>query len=188
MKKKLYFYNMGVTFDNTNKEDLEECWNNNLYACKSDILNGLWCEEYGYDFNKENAIKRAEDYVKDGNNTTYGYVKEVTISDFDKETWNNIYDELIKDYGFKDRKEASKYGYVPADYDYIEDDYSPNYAEPDISFYKNDKGEIEKNTIHVLHENEINKDTVNFVRNLYDEEPLKDTKEMTEIQDKEVDL
>lgn len=159
--KKCYFYNVGVTFDRNNKEELENTWNCCPCSCYADICNGLWCEGYGIEFNKDNAINLIKEYVKCGVNNTYGYIKEVNIN-LAEEDWKEIYDTLIKDYKYKTLKNAEKNGYIPYDFVDIMEDYSSNWEKPDMSFIKKDNNILE-NKLEILNEKQLNKETIKWI-------------------------
>lgn len=163
MKRKCYFTNYGVTFDKNNKEEIHDTWNCNPLCCKADLCNGLWCEDYSIDFNKDSAIKSIKEYVKNGCNNTYGYIKEVEI-DLDKDTWNQIYKDLVKDYNYKNIKEAKNNGFIPYDYTDILEDNCSYWEEPDMSFLK-ENYEIKENQLHIYKESELDKDIIDWVNN-----------------------
>lgn len=166
IEKKCYFYNVGTTFDKNDFKELKDDWNCNPHCCKSDLCNGLYCEDYGINFNKEETIKNIKKYVEIGVNNTYGYMKEVTIS-LPKDLWKEIYTSLVEDYRFKNIKDAKNNGIIPYEFHEIIEDYSSYWEEPDISFWK-DNGDIKQNVIHVLKESELDSETINWVNdNLY---------------------
>ena len=161
VKKKCYFTNVGVLFDKTDKKELKDTWNCNSLCCKSDLCNGLWCEDYAIEFNKESAIKNIKNYVQNGCDTTYGYIKEVDI-DLDDELWKDIFNDLVKNYGYDNINDAKKDGYIPYDYYEVIEDYSSYWEEPDLSYIKN-KNEIKENELHILKESELDKDIINWI-------------------------
>lgn len=166
IEKKCYFYNVGTTFDKNDFEELKDVWNCNPRCCKSDLCNGLYCEDYGINFNKEETIKNIKKYVEIGVNNTYGYIKEVSIS-LPEDLWKDIYNSLIDDYRFKNIKDAKKNGIIPYEYSEIIEDYSSYWEEPDKSFWK-DNGNIKQDIIHILKESELDSETINWVNdNLY---------------------
>ena len=83
MKRSCYFYNIGTMYDKNNKQEIEDCWNSNPNNCKSDNLNGLWCDNYGAVFNEENVINilknEIDNYLKCGVKNAYAYYKKVDI-------------------------------------------------------------------------------------------------------------
>lgn len=165
--KTCYFYNVGVLFDKDNLELLKNVWNCNGNCCKSDLCNGLSCEDYGINFNKDSTIKYIKDYVDEGIVNTYGYIKSVDIT-LPKNLWDDIYQYLIKNYDYKSIIEASKNGFISFDYGEIIEEFSSYWEEPDKSFVKMKLNTIEENKIHILKENELNGNTINWVNeNLY---------------------
>ncbi len=159
--KKCYFFNIGFTFDRNNKEELKETWNCCPFACYADICNGLWCEEYGIEFNKDNALNLIKEYVENGSNNTYGYIKEVNIN-LTNEEWKNIYNNLIKEYKYKNLKDAKQNGYIPFEFIDIINDYSSYWERPDISFIKRDNNILE-NKLEILNEKQLNKKTIKWI-------------------------
>lgn len=169
MKRKCYFYNCGTTFDKNDKEYLFDCWNCNPHCCKSDLCNGLWCEDYGIYFNKQVAEDIIKEYVKNGVVSTYGFLKEVEI-DLSKDLWNEIEEYLINNYGYDDISEVRKSGFISFDFAEIIDDFSSYWEQPDISYLKKDSNVILKNVIDVKKENELNKDTIDWINsNIYNQ-------------------
>lgn len=165
--KTCYFYNVGTTFDKDDLDSLKDVWNCNVNCCKSDLCNGLCCEDYGIDFDKEFATKYVEEYVKNGVINTYGFVKKVDIT-LSEETWKEIYRYLIENYGFESTKIASQKGFISFDYSDLIEKYSSYWEEPDESFLKTGLNNIEKNKVHILKENELNFETINWINeNLY---------------------
>ncbi len=165
--KTCYFYNVGTTFDRNNLEYLKDVWNCNGNCCKSDLCNGLNCEEYGIDFNKDDVLRYVEDYVKKGVIDTYGYIKSVDIT-LSEDEWNDIYKYLLKNYNFNSIEDASKRGFISFNYGDLIEDYSSYWEEPDESFLKTGLHTVEKNKIHILSENKLNKKTINWInKNLY---------------------
>lgn len=168
MKRKCYFTNEGVIFDKNNKKELKDCWNCNPFCCKSDLSNGLWCTEYGIEFNREYAEKEIKYNVEKGCNNSYGYIKEVEI-DLPKELWKDIEDNLIKNYKFS-KKEIKEKGFIPFDYTDIIEDYSSYWEQPDISYLKKDN-KIYKNVLEIKKQNELNQDIISWVnKELYNEQ------------------
>lgn len=163
IEQKCYFFNVGTTFDKNDFEELKDVWNCNPHCCKSDLCNGLYCEDYGIDFNKDYTINHVKKYVENGVNNTYGYVKEVKIS-MPQELWDEIYESLVKDYTFESIEIAKKNGYIPFEYSEIIEDFSSYWEEPDISFFK-DNNKIKKNAIHILKESELDKETIKWINN-----------------------
>lgn len=166
------FYNVGTTFDKNDYKELKDVWNYNPRCCKSDLCNGLYCEDYGINFNKKDTIQNIKKYVEIGVNNTYGYMKEVRIS-LPKDLWDSIYSRLIEDYRFKNIKNAKNNGIIPYEYHEIIEDYSSYWEEPDISFWKDDEN-IKQNAIHILKESELDNETINWInKNLYNLEEEK---------------
>lgn len=174
--KTCYFFNVGTTFDKDDLDFLKDVWNCSVCCCKSDLCNGLYCEDYGIDFNKERAIKYVEEYVKDGVVNTYGFIKSVDIT-LAEEEWKNIYQYLMENYGFQSIEDASKRGFISFDYGEIIEDFSSYWEEPDESFFKSDLNTIEKNKIHIFKEEDLNPETIAWVnKHLYG--TVKDLEEM----------
>lgn len=163
IKKKLYFYNVGVRFENHDKEKIHDVWNCNGNCCKSDLANGLNCEDYGVYFSKKCAEGYIKDYVKNGIKQTYGYVNEITV-ELEKSEWEEIRNYLIEEYGFE-KNEVSTLGFIPWDFCDLLEDICPYWKEPDISYYKNNNGDIEKNVVHIYEENKIDKEIMNYINN-----------------------
>lgn len=161
MKRKCYFYNVGTTFDNKDKKLLKDCWNCNGLCCRSDLANGLWCEDYGIEFSKKEAIDLIRKYVESGVENTYGYIKEVEI-DLNKSDWDQIYEDLMKHYNYENIKDAKINGFIPYEYVDIINDYSSYWEQPDLSYYK-DNNQILKNKIIVKKENELNSETMDWI-------------------------
>lgn len=160
--KTCYFFNVGTTFDKDNLEELKDTWNCNQFCCKSDLCNGLWCEEYGIDFNKEETIKFIRNHVKESGIGGYGFIKEVDIT-LPKNEWNDIYKYLVKSYHYSSIKDARKNGTIPYDYYDLIEDYSSYWEEPDLSFLKVDSNDIRENQLHILKENELNPETIKWI-------------------------
>lgn len=167
IKRKCYFFNVGTVFDKNNLKYLEDVWNCNPHCCKSDLCNGLYCENYGIIFDKENAIKEIKDYVKDGVVDTYGYIKSVDV-ELPEDVWKSIYDNLVEDYDFESIKEAKTKGYISFDFPDLIDDFSSYWEEPDTSFLKVDRNKIVENEIHILKEQDLDSEVIKWVNeNLY---------------------
>ena len=67
-------------------------------------------------------------------------------------------------------KDAKKHGFISFDYGDMIEDYSSYWEEPDRSFLKVDSNTIKENELHILKENELNKETISWINeNLYDE-------------------
>lgn len=162
MKRKCYFYNCGTIFDKNNRETLFDCWNCNPNCCKSDLCNGLWCEDYGIYFDKQVTEKFIQEYVKKGIESTYGYMKEIEI-DLPENLWDEIEDDLVNNYDFTDALKIKKYGFIPYDFSEIIEDYSSYWEQPDISYFKKDYNTILKNVIDIKLENELDKNTINWL-------------------------
>lgn len=161
IEKKCYFFNVGFMFDKDNKKDLKECWNCNGNCCKSDLCNGLWCEDYGIDFNREGVIELIKEHVEESGAGGFGYIKSIDIK-LPKEVWHNIFKKLIDNYNYDSIQDAKINGFIPYEFVDIIGDYSSYWEEPDISFMKvNNK--IVKNQLHILKENELNSDTINWI-------------------------
>ena len=160
--KTCYFFNVGTTFDKDNLEELKDTWNCNQFCCKSDLCNGLWCEEYGIDFNKEETIKFIRNHVEESEIGGYGFIKEVDIT-LPKNEWNDIYKYLVKSYHYSSIKDARKNGTIPYDYYDLIEDYSSYWEEPDLSFLKVDSNDIRENQLHILKENELNPETIKWI-------------------------
>ena len=161
IKKKMYFYNVGVKFDIHDKQQIYNVWNCNGNCCKSDLANGLSCEDWGVYFNKRCAVDYAKNYVKSGINQTYGYVKEIIV-ELEQSDWEEIRNYLITEYGYE-KEEINKLGFIPWDFGNLLEEICPNWEEPTISYYKNDKGNIEKDTIHVCKEEDIDKNIMKYI-------------------------
>ena len=168
MKRKCYFFNVGTIFDKDDKKLLKDCWNCNEFCCKADLCNGLWCEEYGIDFNKEDAEDYIKNYVINGVEKTYGFIKEKEI-DLDKEIWDDIENNLKKNYKYSE-KEIKEQGFIPYDYGDIIDEYSSYWEQPDISYLK-ENDEILINALVIKEQNELNQGTISWInKELYNEQ------------------
>lgn len=165
--KKCYFYNVGTTFDKDNLTYIEDVWNSNGNCCKADLCNGLNCEGYGIEFNKDDVLNRIKDYVKNGVINTYGYIKSVNIT-LPEEEWNDIYKYLLDNYNFNSIDDASERGFISFNYCDLIEDYSSYWEEPDESYLKTGLHTIEENKIHILKENKLNSKTIKWINeNLY---------------------
>lgn len=69
----------------------------------------------------------------------------------------------MKNYNFNSLEDASNNGFINFDYGELLEDYSSYWEEPDKSFYKTNQSTIEKNTIHVLREKDLNKNTIDWI-------------------------
>ena len=161
MKKICYFFNVGFVFDKNNKKDLYDCRNNNQFCCKSDLCNGLWCSEYGIEFNKQNALNFIKEQVENGGNDSYGFIKEVEV-DLDNETWKKLFNNLVKNYNYKNLEDAQENGYIPYEYGDIIDDFSSYWEQPDISYLRDGKN-ILKNKLEILKEKDLNPETIKWI-------------------------
>lgn len=160
MKKICYFFNVGFVFDKNSQKDLYDCWNCNGNCCKSDLCNGLWCSEYGIEFNKQNALDFIKEQVENGGNDSYGYIKEVEI-DLDNETWKELFNNLVEIYNYKNLEDAQENGYIPYEYELL-DDYSSYWEQPDISYLR-DGEKILKNKLKILKEKDLNPETIKWI-------------------------
>lgn len=157
-----YFFNVGTIFDKDNLKELKDTWNCNAFCCKSDLCNGLWCEDYGINFNREETIKFLKKHVEEGSVGTYGYIKNVDIS-LSKDSWDELYGFLVEQYYYPSICEAKKNGNIPFNYDDLIEDYSSYWEEPDLSFLKVDSSTIKKNQLHILKESELNPKTIKWI-------------------------
>ncbi len=162
INKECYFFNVGFAFDKNDLKELKDTWNCNPFCCKSDLCNGLWCEEYGINFNKEETIRFIKEHVEDGGIGSYGYIKKVNIT-MPKNEWNDIYNYLVKNYHYSSIKDAKENGSIPYDYGDLIDDYSSYWEEPDVSFLKVDLNIIKENQLHILKESELDQKTINWI-------------------------
>ena len=158
MTKSCYFYNLGVLFDKNNKEDMYDCWNCNGNACKSDIANGLWCDDYGIYFDKQTALDEVSLWVENPAHkiNSYGYIKETQIT-MPYSSWNDMYQFLVDNYNYDSINDAKKGGFIPFDYYEIIEDNSSYWEEPDFSAIKREN-KIEENTLHIVKEEELDPD------------------------------
>ena len=163
--KKLFFYNLGTTFDKNNTDLLYDCWNCNGNCCKSDLSNGLWCEDYGIVFNRDYAKNICKNHAKDGVKTSYGYYKEIFVT-LPKSEWEDIIQDLQDNYGFDDYRDASINGYIPFEYSELIDDWSSYWEEPTESWYKNNMGLVSHNSIHIKTQDKLNPKTMEFISNV----------------------
>ena len=132
--RKCYFFNVGVTFDINDFDRAYDVWNCNGNACKSDIINGLSCENYGVNFNKNMTRDYIKQYVEEGCNNTYGYIVVKNI-ELPQEEWNEIDEELVKNYGYDDLEDARENGFIPFDFEQFEESCS-YYEQPSESYLK----------------------------------------------------
>lgn len=163
IKKKMYFFNVGVKFDIHDKKKIYDVWNCNGNCCKSDLANGLSCENWGVFFNKKCAEDYIKNYVKVGVNLTYGYINEIEV-EIEESVWKEIKEYLIDEYHIE-KKEINKIGFIPWDFAELLEDICPFWKEADTSYYKNDNGEIEKNVLHICEENKVDKEIMNYINN-----------------------
>lgn len=129
-----YFFNVGVTFDINDFDSAYDVWGCNGNACRSDIINGLSCENYGINFNEDMTRNYIKEYVKRGCDNTYGYMIKRNI-ELPKEEWEEIDEELVKNYGYDDLEDAKQNGFIPFDFAQLEDCCS-YYEQPDESYLK----------------------------------------------------
>lgn len=160
--KNLLFFNVGFTFDRNDKTELKDTWNCNQFCCKSDLCNGLWCEEYGIEFNKEEAINFIKKHVEDSGIGAYGYITKVDIK-LSKSEWKDIYKYLVENYHYASVKEAKENGNIPYDYSDLIEDYSSYWEEPDLSYLKVDNNTIKINELHILKEEELSPETIKWI-------------------------
>lgn len=176
MKRKCYFINEGVLFDKNDKTELKDCWNCNGNCCKADLCNGLWCTEYGIEFNKKAAEEFIKYSVKNGCENSYGYLKEVEI-DLPKELWNDIENDLSSNYHFT-KHDIKKKGFIPFDFYEVIEDYSSYWEQPDISYVKKN-GKVLKNILEIKKEYELDPNIVSWVnQELYGEVKKENKKEV----------
>lgn len=167
-KRKCYFFNVGTIFDKTDKEQLHDCWNCNGFCCKADLCNGLWCEEYGINFNKKETEKFIKDYVINGVEGTYGWLKEVEV-DLEEDLWNDIENYLKKNYKYNE-KDIKQRGFIPYEYGDIIEDYSSYWEQPDISYLKQNY-KILQDVIVVKKQEELDPEIIKWVsKELYNEQ------------------
>lgn len=167
MKRKCYFFNVGTVFDKNDKAKLKDCWNCNGFCCKADLCNGLWCEEYGINFSKEETECFIKEYVETGVEGTYGFMKEVII-DEPKEVWDNIEEYLKRNYKYS-KDEIEKKGFIPYDDTDMIEDYSSYWEQPDISYLKKNNI-ILKDVIEVKKQEELDPEIMSWVnKTLYGE-------------------
>lgn len=146
---------------------MKDCWDCNGFCCKSDLCNGLWCEDYGIDFNKESAEMYIKDYVKNGVEKTYGYLKEVEI-ELEENIWEDIEEYLKKNYKYSEEDIKQK-GFIPYEYGDIIDEHSSYWEQPDISYLKKNY-KILKDTLVIKKQEELDSDIMNWVNiELYNE-------------------
>lgn len=168
MKRKCYFVNAGVIFDNTNKQRLKDCWNCNPNCCKSDLCNGLWCEMYGIEFNKKTAEDELKSYVIQGCENSYAYYKEIEI-DLEDDLWKDIESYLINDYNFTEN-EIKERGFIPFDFSEIIEENSSYWEQPDVSYLKQNN-KILKDVITIKKQDQLNSEIMNWInKELYNEQ------------------
>lgn len=160
IKRICYFFNEGILFDKNNKKELKDCWNYNGFCCKSDLFNGLWCTEYGIEYNKENTEESIKYSVEKGRDGSYGYIKEVEI-DLKEDLWVEIDNFIINNYHIE-KDELNIKGFIPFEFFEIINDYSSYWEEPDLSYIKKD-GKILKNVLEIKKENELDPETTTWI-------------------------
>lgn len=160
IKRKCYFFNEGILFEKNNKKELKDCWNYNGNCCKSDLCNGLWCTEYGIEYNKQNIEESVKYSVETGKEGSYGYIKEVEI-DLEDDLWKEIDDFLIKSFHIE-KEDLKTNGFIPFEFYEIINDYSSYWEQPDISYIKKD-GNILKNVLEIKKEKELDPETTTWI-------------------------
>ena len=73
-------------------------------------------------------------YVEEGCNNTYGYIVAKNI-ELPQEEWNEIDEELVKNYGYDDLEDARENGFIPFDFEQFEESCS-YYEQPSESYLK----------------------------------------------------
>lgn len=134
--RKCYFFNVGVTFDINDFDRAYDVWNCNGNACKSDIINGLSCENYGVNFNKNITRDYIKQYVEKGCNNTYGYMVEKNV-ELSQEEWDEIDNFLIENYSYDNLDDVRKNGFIPFEFEQLEENCS-YYEQPNESYLKQD--------------------------------------------------
>lgn len=168
IKRKCYFFNVGTVFDKNDKTKLKDCWNCNGFCCKADLCNGLWCEEYGINFNKEETEKFIKEYVESGVEGTYGWLKKVDV-DIEENLWNDIENYLRKNYNYNE-KEVKERGFIPYEYTDIIEESSSYWEQPDMSYLK-ENYKILKDVITIKKQEELDPEIIKWVsKELYNEQ------------------
>ena len=164
-----YFYNVGVKYDKDDLELLEDIFYYNKYCTKSDLCNGLYCEDYGLDFDEKEVFDYIKQYVEEGVPNTYGFMKKVNVT-LPIDTWNRIYEELKKDYDYNSIDEASQKGFISKRNKEIYYEHFLQWENPDFSYLKDTTNNIVENKLNILKEEELNPDTISWINeNLYNE-------------------
>ena len=165
-----YFYNVGVAFDINDFDRAYNAFSYNGNACKADIINGLSCEDYGVNFNEDVTRDYIKEYVKKGCNNTYGYIVKKNI-ELPKDEWKEIDEVLVKNYGYDDLEDAKQNGFIPFDFEQLENSCS-YYEQPDESYLKQDDV-IVRNIINIYDKKtalEINYNAVSkILKDIYNE-------------------
>ena len=155
-------------FDKNDKEKIHDCWNCNGFCCKADLCNGLWCEDYGINFNKNETDNFIKEYVKNGVEGTYGYLKEVEV-DLEEDLWNDIEKDLKNNYKYDDNDIKIK-GFIPYEYSDILEEYSSYWEQPDVSYLKQNY-KILKDVVDVKKQEELDPEIIRWVsKDLYNEQ------------------
>ena len=155
-------------FDKNDKEKIHDCWNCNGFCCKADLCNGLWCEDYGINFNKNETDNFIKEYVKNGVEGTYGYLKEVEV-DLEEDLWNDIEKDLKNNYKYDDNDIKIK-GFIPYEYSDVLEEYSSYWEQPDVSYLKQNY-KIIKDVITVKKQEELDPEIIKWVsKDLYNEQ------------------
>jgi len=155
-------------FDKNDKEKIHDCWNCNGFCCKADLCNGLWCEDYGINFNKNETDNFIKEYVKNGVEGTYGYLKEVEV-DLEEDLWNDIEKDLKNNYKYDDNDIKIK-GFIPYEYSDVLEEYSSYWEQPDVSYLKQNY-KILKDVVDVKKQEELDSEIIRWVsKDLYNEQ------------------
>ncbi|MBQ4584509.1 MAG: hypothetical protein IJA94_06445 [Bacilli bacterium] len=155
-------------FDKNDKEKIHDCWNCNGFCCKADLCNGLWCEDYGINFNKNETDNFIKEYVKNGVEGTYGYLKEVEV-DLEEDLWNDIEKDLKNNYKYDDNDIKIK-GFIPYEYSDVLEEYSSYWEQPDVSYLKQNY-KILKDVVDVKKQEELDPEIIRWVsKDLYNEQ------------------
>ena len=155
-------------FVKNDKEKIHDCWNCNGFCCKADLCNGLWCEDYGINFNKNETDNFIKEYVKNGVEGTYGYLKEVEV-DLEEDLWNDIEKDLKNNYKYDDNDIKIK-GFIPYEYSDILEEYSSYWEQPDVSYLKQNY-KILKDVVDVKKQEELDPEIIRWVsKDLYNEQ------------------
>ena len=166
MERKCYYYSIGTIFSKNDKQVLKDCWNCNPNCCKSDLCNGLWCDNYGINFSKEDTEAMIKYATEKGVINSYGYMKEIII-DLDDEEWNDIDNSILKNYGYTALEYAKANGFISFDYYDIIEDSTPYWEQPDLSYLKKSDGSIEKNVLEVKTEEELDPDIIEWINDSF---------------------